>query len=200
MDLATIRSYDERAVSFAKEWEEEQPEPEDLQTIVRRYFRHGVTVDVGCGSGRDAAWLADSGFTVVGVDAAPALLAEATRRHAGVRFQVGALPELDCLTEGSFVNVLCETVIMHLDTQVIPAAVRKLVRLLEPHGILYLSWRVTEGSDVRDGTGRLYSAFDQSLVLTGLSDATIELNEQKISVSSAKTVHRIVARRNEAPA
>ena len=195
MDLATIRSYDERAASFAKEREDEQPVPIDLQTIVRQYFRHGLTADVGCGSGRDAAWLSDNVFTVVGVDPSAGLLAEATRRHGGIRFQLGALPELDTLTEGSFVNVLCETVIMHLDAKLIPASVRKLVALLEPQGTLYLSWRVTEGSDVRDENGRFYSAFEPSLVMEGLSDATIELDKQQVSASSKKTVHRIVARR-----
>jgi len=195
IDLATIRSYDKRAASFAKEWEEKQPVPVDLQSIVEQYFRDGPTVDVGCGSGRDAAWLSDSGFAVVGIDPSPGLLAEATRRHAGVRFQPGALPELDGLEEGSFVNVLCETVIMHLDTKLIPRSVRKLVALLEPQGILCLSWRVTKGSDARDGNGRLYSAFEPSLVTEALSDATIELDEPMVSVSSGKTVHRIVARR-----
>ena len=194
-DLATIRSYDERAAIFAKEWEEEQSMPVDLQAIVRRYFCPGRTVDIGCGSGRDAAWLSDNGFAVVGVDPSHGLLAEATRRHVGVHFQPGALPELETLTEGSFVNVLCETVIMHLDAKLIPASVRKLVALLEPQGTLYLSWRVTKGSDVRDENRRLYSAFEPSLVMEGLSDATIELDEQKVSVSSRKTVHRIVARR-----
>lgn len=195
MDLATIRSYDKHAASFAREWEDEQPEPFDLQTILRRYFGHGLTADIGCGSGRDAAWLSKRGFTVIGVDPSPGLLAEAKRRHPGVRFHHSALPELEGLAEGSFVNVLCETVIMHLNAKLIPASVRKLVALLEPQGILCLSWRVTEGSDARDGNGRLYSAFEPSLVMEGLSDATIELDEQAISTSSGKTVHRIVVRR-----
>jgi len=195
MDLATIEAYDKRAFSFAKEWEEEQQAPVDLQAMVQHYFRRDLTADIGCGSGRDAAWLSDRGFDVLGVDPSSGLLAEAARRHAGVRFQLGALPELDGLTERSFVNVLCETVIMHLDAELIPACVHKLVALLQPQGILYLSWRVTEGTDWRDESGRLYSAFEPSLVRESLSDATIELDEQRVSVSSGKTVHRIVARR-----
>jgi len=69
MDLATIRSYDRWAASFAREWEEQQSVPGDLQSVVRQFFDRGLTADVGCGSGRDAAWLSGSGFEVVGIDA-----------------------------------------------------------------------------------------------------------------------------------
>jgi len=122
-------------------------------------------------------------------------LAEARTRHPDVRFQFGALPELERLADGSFVNVLCETVIMHLEAKRVQASVRKLLALLKPRGTLYLSWRVTEGADVRDEKGRLYSVFAPSLVTEVLSDAAIELNEKRVSASSGKIVHRIVARR-----
>jgi 2-polyprenyl-3-methyl-5-hydroxy-6-metoxy-1,4-benzoquinol methylase len=117
------------------------------------------------------------------------------QRHPGVRFQRDALPDLNDATDGSFVNVLCETVIMHLKAKIIAPSVRRLMALLEPGGTLYLSWRVTEGFDRRDEYGRLYAAFDSSLVLQALSTARIVLDEQKISVSSNKTVHRIVAQK-----
>ncbi len=194
-DPQTIGCYDRLAARFAKEWEDDQPVPVDLQTIIRRYFRPGLTVDVGCGSGRDAAWLSANGFDVVGVDPSEGLLAEARARHGGVRFEVGALPDLGKLMGGAFANVLCETVIMHLNPTLIPESVRRLIGLLEPQGTLCLTWRVTDGVDKRDEHGRLYSAFAPGLVKEGLSQARIELDEEEVSVSSGKTVHRIVARR-----
>src|SRR6516165_6735430 len=116
MDPATLDAYARRAAAFAADWEEAQPAPLDLHNVVRRYFRHGgATVDVGCGSGRDAAWLVANGYPTLGVDASNALLAEARRRHPEVRFEHGALPKLAGLDAGAWVNVLCETVIMHLE-------------------------------------------------------------------------------------
>ena len=64
----------------------------------------------------------------------------------------------------AFDNVLCETVIMHLRRPQILDAVRRLLAILKPGGILYLSWRVTEGADQRDPQGRLYSAFESALI------------------------------------
>jgi len=196
MDAKTISAYDREAVAFAKDWHE-QPAPADLQTMVRHFFSPGPTADIGCGSGRDTAWLTANGFPAIGYDPSHGLLAEARRRYPGVHFSEGALPELEGVMDNRFANVLCETVIMHLAPDVIVPSVRKLMAILEPNGTLYLSWRVTEGSDRRDDRGRLYAAFDSSLVVQALSTANILLDEELASASSGKTVHRIVARKGQ---
>ena len=114
MDTTTLNAYNRHSGTFAKDWHE-QPEPTDLRAVIRQYFRPGLTADVGCGSGRDTAWLSENGYSVIGFDPAEGLLKEARQRHPGVRFQRGALPDLDGAADGNFVNVLCETVIMHLE-------------------------------------------------------------------------------------
>jgi SAM-dependent methyltransferase len=149
---------------------------------------------VGCGTGRDTAWLVQHGFAAVGYDPSHALLAEAGRRHPGIRFEPAALPELATVPRGCFANVLCETVIMHLPRPSIGDAVRNLAALLEPGGILYLSWRVTPERDTRDAKGRLYTAFSPALVIDALVGATILHEEEVRSSSSGATLHRVVAR------
>jgi SAM-dependent methyltransferase len=195
MDKKTLGAYDRGAEAFAKDWHE-QPPPTDLQAAVRQFFRAGTTADVGCGSGRDTAWLSANGFPAIGYDASEGLLAESRRRYPQVRFQLSALPELDGIAEDSFANVLCETVIMHLPPEAICPAVRKLMAILEPGGTLYLTWRVTEGADLRDDHGRLYTAFDSSLVFQVIPAASVLLNERVTSASSGKMIHRVVARKS----
>ena len=70
-----------------------------------------------------------------------------------------------------------------------------MFELVKAAGIFYLSWRVTDDADQRDQYGRLYAAFDVLLVLAELPDATLLLNEQVVSASSGKKIHRIVARK-----
>jgi hypothetical protein len=70
-----------------------------------------------------------------------------------------------------------------------------MLDILKPGGILYLSWRVTEGEDQRDKHARLYAAFEPSLVLSELTTATMLLDEDVVSASSGKRIHRIVARK-----
>ena len=144
MDPDTVRTYHSDARGFAEEWEEEQTAPADLQAVVRQYFRAGPTIDVGCGSGRDTAWLAANGFEVVGIDASKGLIEEAQRRHPGINFMIGRLPELEALKSETYQNDLCETVVMHLSAEGAAASARRLAELLMPGGVLYLSWRVTK--------------------------------------------------------
>jgi trans-aconitate methyltransferase len=195
MDRDTFSAYERDASAYAEDWHE-QPPPADLHALVRRFFTPGPTADIGCGSGRDAAWLAAHGFPCIGFDASPALLTEARRRYPSLRFEQALLPALREIADAQFTNVLCETVIMHLPPPSVPEAVQRLVALLEPHGTLYLSWRVTADADRRDDHGRLYSAFDAGVVHCALGDAAILHDEELTSLSSGKIVHRVIARKD----
>jgi SAM-dependent methyltransferase len=194
VDQGTFAAYEQHAAQFARDWHK-QPAPADLHATVRRFFRAGLTADIGCGGGRDTAWLKQNGFPAVGFDSSEALLAEARRLYPDIRFRYGALPDLQGIEDAHFTNVLCETVIMHLAIDIVPPAVRRLVSLLQPGGTLYLSWRVTEGRDRRDEFGRLYASFAPDLVLKALTSTKVLLNETVQSQSSAKAICRIVARK-----
>jgi SAM-dependent methyltransferase len=194
MDRPTLAAYDAAAAAFAKDWHA-QPPASDLHDLVRRFFRPGLTADIGCGSGRDAAWLAANGFPTIGYDPSQGLLAQARATYPTLKFETAVLPELHGIAGETFDNVLCETVIMHLDRAAIVPSVRRLTAVLKPGGILALSWRVEE-VDRRDPHGRLYSAFDRKLVVGELSAATVLLDEEIISPSSGRKIHRLVARKS----
>ncbi|MCP3419221.1 MULTISPECIES: class I SAM-dependent methyltransferase [Bradyrhizobium] len=193
MDRATLAAYDKDAAAFAQDWHD-QPAPVDLQEIVARFFiKGGATADIGCGSGREVAWLNAHGFPAKGYDASEGLLAEARARYPALRFARAELPDLSGIAAGSFDNVLCETVIMHLDHALIAPSVRRMFDIVKPGGIFYLSWRVTAGDDARDAHGRLYAAFDTALVRTELAAAELLLDAEVVSASSGKVIHRLVA-------
>jgi SAM-dependent methyltransferase len=195
MDRATLAAYDIGAAAFAKDWHE-QPAPTDLQDIVARFFiRGGATADIGCGSGREVAWLNANGFSAVGFDASEGLLTEARRRYPDFTFAQAALPDLRGIATGAYDNLLCETVIMHLDRALIALSVRRMLALVKPGGIFYLSWRVTDDADARDAHGRLYAAFDAALVRSELSAVMPLLDEEVVSASSGKKIHRLVVRK-----
>ena len=109
--------------------------------------------------------------------------------------RITELPVLAGVAANSFDNVLCETVIMHLDRALIVPAVRRMFEIVKPGGVFYLSWRVTDAADLRDGHGRLYAAFDASIVRDELKAATRLLDEEVVSASSGKKIHRLVVRK-----
>jgi SAM-dependent methyltransferase len=195
VDQLTIETYTMAASDFAAEWRA-QPVPTDMYKLLRQFFvPGGKTADIGCGAGRDVAWLNDNGFPTVGYDASRGLLDQAVAFFPHLEFKRAVLPKLDEIEDGTFDNVLCETVIMHLPPVQIGDACVRLLDILKPGGVLYLTWRVSEGNNLRDQSGRLYSAFRVSLVADHLRNATILLNDEAFNQSSGKRVHRIVAKR-----
>ena len=195
MDRQTLAAYDSDAAAFAEDWHA-QPAPHDLHDILTRCFiKGGATADVGCGSGREVAWLNANGFPAKGFDASIGLLAEARARYPDLEFAHAELPELRGIPANTYDNLLCETVVMHLDRELIAPSVRRMLEIVKPGGVFYLSWRVTEGADQRDKHHRLYVAFDTSLVSAELSDTMLLLDEEVVSASPGKIVHRIVARK-----
>jgi ubiquinone/menaquinone biosynthesis C-methylase UbiE len=191
IDQQTLAAYHAAAAAFAQDWHE-QPPPSDLHEIIRRFFKPGLSADIGCGSGRDVAWLVANGFPAIGYDPCEGLLNEARTRYQQLEFVNAALPELPGIPDNSFENVLCETVLMHLDRGSVVAAVHRLTAILKPGGTLYLSWRVSE-TDHRDQHGRFYAVLDRKLVADALAAETVLLDERVISKSSGKIIHRIVA-------
>ena len=104
-----------------------------------------LVLDIGAGTGRDAAWFADLGHNVVAVEPAAAMRAEAAWLHPEprIRWLDDRLPDLAatlrlCL---AFDLVLLSAVWMHLAPADRPQALRKLVTLLKPGGLLVMTLR-----------------------------------------------------------
>ena len=120
---------------------------EDVHSWILDLFpaKPGAVLDVGAGSGRDAAWLAGQGYDVVAVEPSAAMLAEARRRHADttVRWVCDSLPSLaEVYRLGlTFDVILLSAVWMHVSPADRQRAFRKLMNLLRPGGLLVFTLR-----------------------------------------------------------
>jgi SAM-dependent methyltransferase len=156
MDPLTIATYDGKAADFAAAQRDKVPAA--LRQLLKAHFRPGApTADIGCGSGRDTAWLVANGFPTVGYEASAGMLAEARRAYPALDLRLGALPDLAGVVDQCYQNVLCSAVVMHLPSASLPAAVAELARVTAPTGRLVLTYRASETNEPREADGRLYS-------------------------------------------
>lgn len=104
-----------------------------------------AVLDVGSGSGRDAAWLASLGYDVLAVEPHRIMREEMRRWHPGSRFEWNAdrLPELKKTFQSglSFDFILVNAVWMFVAPTLRERAFRKLVTLLKPRGVIALTLR-----------------------------------------------------------
>jgi SAM-dependent methyltransferase len=86
-------------------------------------------LDIACGSGALAAAAAGRGAEVVGMDFAPAMVAEAARRHPGVEFRV-ADAEAIPLADASVDAVTCSFGLLHMERP--ERVLAEVARVLRP--------------------------------------------------------------------
>jgi ubiquinone/menaquinone biosynthesis C-methylase UbiE len=102
-----------------------------------------LILDLGCGPGRDMAWMESHGGRVVGVDLSRQMLRLARR---SVR---GGLAQMDAahlgFADGAFDGVWCDAVLLHFARAQVPALLAEIHRVLEPEGLLFVSVQEGQG-------------------------------------------------------
>jgi SAM-dependent methyltransferase len=192
MDQTTLAAYESAAPAFVQRWLAEEA-PADVYALLRKFFRPGLTADIGSGSGRDAAWLTANGYPAIGYDLSEGLLAQARARFPHIEFKKAALPELTGVPARHFDNVVCETVLMHLPREEIAPAVARMLDILKPAGVIYLSFRITENADHREKDGRLFTAYVGDHVRRALAGQEI-LFDGTVERRPGVMLQRLIAR------
>lgn len=111
-------------------------------------------LEIGCGTGRDAAALAGAGLSYVGLDlsAGPASVV----RAAGHRVVVGSATELP-LADGSVDAAWSASTLMHLPGDGLRVALDEVARVVRPGGLLALGvWGHDVDGEWTDPHGRYF--------------------------------------------
>ena len=100
----------------------------------------GRVADVGCGPGRVAAFMAERGLDVVGVDVSQAMLAVARTAHPHIKFEEGRLDALPIDT-GVLAGAVCWYSIIYTPPDRLAETFGELTRVLLPGGYLLLAFQ-----------------------------------------------------------
>ena len=165
-DDRTLTHYEEHAPEMAARFE--TAEMGRLHRLIRATLPQGARMlELGCGSGRDAALALEAGYDVTATDGSLAMLEEARRLHPRLegRLRHLSFPSPFPFADGTFDAVLAVAALMHLPEPEIAAVVREVTRVLHSGGVLILSVpgrRADVGDDSRDSRGRLFTMATES--------------------------------------
>lgn len=159
--VAGPRGYAEDAPTLVERYESVTFEQVHREVLHLFPSNPSDVLDVGAGSGRDAATLARRGHRVTAVEPTEALRAKARAVHADVtiRWIDDTLPELGSLCGGDdrFDLVLLTAVWMHLDATERDLAMPRIASILSPGGSVIMSLRhgpLPEGRRIFDVSAR----------------------------------------------
>lgn len=167
--ISCIMTADERYRSTLSYYENEASrtaanyEAVDFRRVIDRVLAQGPegakVLDVGCGSGRDAAYVMSRGFEVTGIDASKNIIDEAVRHHPELSGMLlrHRLPEPLPFDDGVFDVALAMAVLMHLTREDARRALCEVARVTRPGGIVAYSVSIQRpglDSDCLDAKGR----------------------------------------------
>lgn len=114
-----------------------------LHTLDRHVKGKAKVLDVGCGTGKYAAYLASKGCEVIGVDVSKNAVELARKYHPKQRFEV-AFAELLPFKNESFDAVYCFDVLEHVNDPVV--ALKEMRRVLKKDGTLLFEYETADRS------------------------------------------------------
>ena len=141
--LAVQRLYDGMAADYAVRFgseladaDQSDPDIEFLDAAVRS-FPDGYVVDVGCGPAQVSRFLIERGRTVIGLDLAPGMLAQAAKLVPDAGLVAGDLMALP-LKPASCAAAVASYSLHHLPKAMLGDALAGLREVLSPSGVLVI--------------------------------------------------------------
>src|SRR5690349_17999992 len=101
----------------------------------------GFIVEVGCGPGQVARYLAGRGAAVEGIDLSIEMIEQARASHPGLTFRVADMFELP-YDAGSLAGVVAFYAIVHLRLAELVVPFREFHRVLAPGGLVTVAFHV----------------------------------------------------------
>jgi SAM-dependent methyltransferase len=142
----SIDWYDDHATDLVRQYEAIDPAKLHAWLLGLVPAMPGTVLDIGAGTGRDAAWFAQQGHDVVAVEPSNNMRAEGQRLHADprIRWIDDLLPDLSVLGRLgiSFDCVMLNAVWQHVAPSDRERAFRKVVGLVKSGGLLVISLRL----------------------------------------------------------
>jgi SAM-dependent methyltransferase len=181
-------AWDERYAASELVW---SAEPNQFVAAELAALRPGRALDLACGEGRNALWLADRGWQVTAVDFSAVALDKARRLHESRPGAAGLAVEwvrADALTfdPGRTPYDLVVLAYLQLTVDERRTAVRRAFLALRPGGTFFLV--AHDATNLTEGTG---GPTDASVLFTA-EEVLADLDGERFEVERAERVARVV--------
>ncbi len=149
----TLKYYEDQAAEYCAQtqnWDVAK-----LHTLFEKYLpQNAYILDFGCGSGRDSKHFLEQGYRVRATDGSTAICKLASE-YIGQEVNHLLFNQLD--DKNTYDGIWACSSILHIERENLPDIFTKMLRALKPGGVIYTSFKVGDGSKIKEG--KLYTEF-----------------------------------------
>ena len=177
--MDTKQAYNKIAGDYARDHQHDLWDTGLTNNFVKLLPPHAKVLDVGCGPGKETAFLVSQDFDVIGIDFSQSMVQEAKKRVPQGNFMVMDMRQLTFPAD-TFDGILAKACLLHIPKTEVPPVIAGFHKILKPHGLLYLTVKQGTGEQVvtENDYGYEYSRFfsfftkaemEQMLIQTGFT-------------------------------
>ena len=112
-----------------------------IHAILRRHNAGRRVLDVGCGLGREVAYLCEQGYDAMGLDNSPKMIAWAREHHPNSHFFLGNQDDFALDQQFDTITCMGSTLLYNYTTAALTATLRCFHRHVAPGGLLLMDMR-----------------------------------------------------------
>ena len=149
-DEATLAWYEREAPSYTASGT--QGQSRHLDGFLARLAPGAQILELGCGGGRDAAYMLEKGFVVDATDGTAAMVRKARERH-DVDARQMRFDELDAVA--AYDAVWAHASLLHLPRAALPPALGAIRKALRPAGLHFANYKLGDEAHPNEGRDML---------------------------------------------
>jgi SAM-dependent methyltransferase len=138
-----LSTYDAQSAKLSAQYQSVQTE--DVLAGLKPRLKRQRALDIACGNGRDAKWLAQQGFVVDAIDGAPGMIREAQTMnpHENVTYSVDLMPDLQGIRASGqkYDLMVMSAAWMHLEAPARARMFQTLCDLANPGAMMFITLR-----------------------------------------------------------
>lgn len=145
-DEATLAWYEREAPNYTASGA--QGQSRHLDGFLARLAPDAYILELGCGGGRDAAYMLQKGFRLDATDGTAAMVRKARERH-DIEARQMRFDELDA--EAEYDAVWAHASLLHLPRASLPGVVAAIHRALKPAGLHFANYKLSDEAHPDEG-------------------------------------------------
>ncbi|MDU8929501.1 class I SAM-dependent methyltransferase [Alisedimentitalea sp. MJ-SS2] len=173
-DERTIAVYDERVAEYSK-LNEKLYEKAELEGFVAALPGGGRVLDLGCGPGFYARWMAEQGLQVEAWDASVEMVKKAANQP-GVTVKQARFDELEA--EAVYDGIWANFSLLHAPKAAFPGLLNRIRKAGKPGMVFHIGMKLGEGEGP-DKIGRYYGYYGEDELVRYLEEAGFRIGKKR---------------------